>query len=48
MARCVALIDEEDIDKTVADRTYKYGGTGFESDEHSPLEYMQKLFARNK
>ena len=48
MARCVARIDEENIDKSVADRTYKYGGTGFESDEHSPLEYMQKLFARNK
>jgi kynurenine formamidase len=48
MARCVARIDEENIDKSVADRTYKYGGTGFESDEHSPLEYMQKLFNRNK
>jgi hypothetical protein len=48
MARCVASIDEDKIDKTVADRVYKYGGTGFESEDHSGLEYMQKLFARNK
>jgi kynurenine formamidase len=48
MARCVALIDEDKIDKSVPDREYKYGGTGFESEDHSGLEYMQKLFARNK
>ena len=44
----VVLIDEDKIDKSVPDREYKYGGTGFESEEHSCLEYMQKLFARNK
>ena len=48
MARCVAYIDEDLLDPTVPDRVYKYGGTGFESEEHSGLEYMQKLFNRNK
>ena len=51
MSRCVAFIDEENIDPSVPDRTYKYGGTGYaDEDGHgaSGLEYMQKLFNRNK
>lgn len=51
MARCVALIDEEKVDKSVPERQYAYGGTGFGTEEmggESCLEYMQKLFARNK
>ena len=51
MSRCVALIDEDEIDKSVADRTYKYGGTGYADESGhggSGLEYMQKLFNRNK
>ena len=51
MARCVAEIDEDLIDKTVPDRTYAYGGTGYgfpEGNGDSGLEYMQRLFNRNK
>ena len=51
MARCVAEIDEDEIDKSVPDRTYKYGGTGYETEEGhggSGVEYMRKLFNRNK
>ena len=51
MARCVAQIDEDLIDKTVPDREYDYGGTGYGTPEHggsSGLEYMQKLFSRKK
>jgi kynurenine formamidase len=29
MVRCVAEIDEEDVNKDVADRTYTYCGTGY-------------------
>ena len=51
MARCTAEIDEDLIDKTVPDRTYAYGGTGYgfpEGNGDSGLEYMQRLFNRNK
>ena len=52
MARCVAEIDEDDLLKDVPDRTYKYGGTGFQTAEEgnggSGVEYMRKLFNRNK
>ena len=51
MARCVAEIDEDLIDKSVPDRTYAYGGTGYgfpEGNGDSGLVYMQKLFNRNK
>ena len=51
MARCVAEIDEDEIDKSEPDRTYKYGGTGYETEEGhggSGVEYMRKLFNRNK
>ncbi len=51
MARCVAEIDEDLINKDVPDRTYAYGGTGYgtpEGNGDSGLEYMQKLFNRNK
>ena len=51
MARCVAEIDEDLIDKSVPDRTYAYGGTGFgttEGNGDSGLEYIQKLFGRKK
>ena len=44
-------IDEDLIDKTVPDRTYAYGGTGYgfpEGNGDSGLEYMQRLFNRNK
>ncbi len=50
MARCAAQIDE-DLLLDVPDRTYAYGGTGFgeaEGNGDSCLEYMQKLFNRNK
>ena len=49
MARCVAEIDDKDIDKSVPDRTYKYGGTGYGDEDgngKSALEYMQRLFHR--
>ena len=51
MARCVAEIDEDLLDKSVPDRTYAYGGTGYGTQEQggaSGLEYMQKLFNRKK
>ena len=51
MSRCVALIDEDELDKSVPDRTYKYGGTGYADEAghgDSGLEYMRKLFNRNK
>ena len=51
MARVAAEVDEKDIDPTVPERTYAYGGTGFgfpEGNGDSGLEYMQKLFARKK
>ena len=51
MARCVAEIDEDLLDKSVPDRTYEYGGTGYGTEEgngESCLAYMQKLFNRNK
>ena len=51
MARCAAEVDEKDIDPSVPDRTYAYGGTGFgfpEGNGDSGLVYMQKLFARKK
>lgn len=51
MARVVAEIDEDEINKDVPTRTYKYGGTGFgdsEGNGESALEYTQKLFNRNK
>jgi hypothetical protein len=44
-------VDERDIDPTVPERTYAYGGTGYgfpEGNGDSGLEYMQKLFARKK
>ena len=50
MARCVAEIDEELL-VDAPDRTYEYGGTGYgtpEGNGDSGLEYMQKLFSRNK
>lgn len=50
MARCVAHIDEDLIDKTVPDRRYDYAGAGYGSEENggaSALEYMQRLFHRN-
>ena len=51
MARCTAEIDEDLLVKGVPDRTYAYGGTGYgfpEGNGDSGLEYMQKLFNRNK
>ena len=51
MSRCVAFIDEDDVDASVPDRTYKYGGTGYADESghgDSGLEYMRKLFNRNK
>ena len=51
LARCVAYIDEDDLVKGVPDRTYTYGGTGYADESGnggSGLEYMQKLFNRNK
>ena len=51
MSRCVAFIDEDDVDASVPDRTYKYGGTGYADEsghgDHG-LESMRKLFNRNK
>ena len=50
MARCSAEIDE-DLLLDVPPRTYKYGGTGYgdkEGNGDSGLEYIQKLFNRNK
>ncbi len=50
MARCVAEIDE-DLLTGAPERTYEYGGTGYASAENgggSGLEYVQKLFNRNK
>ena len=50
MARCSAEIDE-DLLLDVPTRTYKYGGTGYgekEGNGDSGLEYIQKLFNRNK
>ena len=50
MARCTAEIDE-DLLLDVPTRTYKYGGTGYgdkEGNGDSGLEYIQKLFNRNK
>ena len=46
-----AQIDEDLLDKSVPDRTYKYGGTGYEDEAGnggSGVEYMRKLFNRNK
>ena len=51
MSRCVAFIDEDDVDASVPDRTYKYGSTGYADESghgDSGLEYMRKLFNRNK
>ena len=51
MARCTAEIDEDLLVKGVPDRTYAYGGTGYgfpEGNGDSGLEYMQRLFSRNK
>ena len=51
MARCSAEIDEDLLVKGVPERTYKYCGTGYgepEGNGASGLEYMQKLFNRNK
>ncbi|MBO6010264.1 MAG: cyclase family protein, partial [Oscillospiraceae bacterium] len=51
MARCTAEIDEDLLVKGVPDRTYAYGGTGYgfpEGNGDSGLEYMQRLFNRNK
>ena len=51
MARCSAEIDEDLLVKGVPTRTYKYGGTGYgekEGNGDSGLEYIQKLFNRNK
>ena len=51
MAHPVAYVDEENIDTSVPERTYKYCGTGYgekEGNGDSCLEYMQKLFKRNK
>jgi len=50
MARCVAEIDEDEVND-VPDRIYEYGGTGYAGAEGggaSGIEYMQKLFGRNK
>ena len=50
MARCSAEIDE-DLLLDVPTRTYKYDGTGYgekEGNGDSGLEYIQKLFNRNK
>ncbi|MFQ9703923.1 MAG: hypothetical protein ACLR0U_21010 [Enterocloster clostridioformis] len=50
MARCAAGIDEEDL-TDAPDRTYKYGGTGYQDSEgngDSGLAYIQRLFDRNK
>lgn len=50
MAHPVAYVNEEDIDTSVPERTYKYCGTGYgekEGNGDSCLEYMQKLFKRN-
>ena len=50
MARCAAEIDEEDL-TDAPDRTYKYGGTGYQDSEgngDSGLAYIQRLFDRNK
>ena len=47
----IRMIDEDEIDKSVPDRTYKYGGTGYADESghgDSGLEYMRKLFNRNK
>ena len=51
MARCVAQIDEELLNKDVPERTYTYGGTGYADESGnggSGVEYMRKLFNRNK
>ena len=51
MARCTAEIDEDLLVPGVPTRTYKYGGTGYgekEGNGDSGLEYIQKLFSRNK
>ena len=51
MARCSAEIDEDLLVPGVPTRTYKYGGTGYgekEGNGDSGLEYIQKLFNRNK
>ena len=51
MARCTAEIDEDLLVPGVPTRTYKYGGTGYgdkEGNGDSGLEYIQKLFNRNK
>ncbi len=50
MARCVAEIDEEDLND-VPDRAYPYGGTGYGGEAAgggSGLEYMRKLFGVKK
>lgn len=51
MARVAAQVDEENIDASVPDRTYAYGGTGFGTEEGnggSCLDYVQKLFGFKK
>ena len=50
MARCVAEIDEDELNAVPA-REYFYCGTGYADEAHggaSGLEYMQRLFNRNK
>ncbi len=50
MARCVAEIDEDDLND-VPDRIYEYGGTGYAGEEGggaSGIEYIKNLFNRNK
>ena len=45
----VAYIDEDELNKDVPDRTYAYGGTGFETEAGnggSALAYMRELFGR--
>ena len=51
MARCVAEIDASLLDRSVPDREYQYGGTGYGRPEQggaSGLDYMRRLFARKK
>ena len=50
MARCVAEIEEADLND-VPTREYFYNGTGYADEAHggaNALEYIQKLFSRNK
>ena len=50
IARCIAEIDEDDLNK-VPTREYFYAGTGYADEAHggaSGLEYMKRLFSRNK